>query len=83
MSVATAMSHLARGIYLYAEVLHQDHRSVEAALAIGLPLMGVIQLLTITALAGGVLDLGASDDAPPAISQASARRIVVRTPRLR
>src|SRR6516162_11615482 len=28
-----------------------------AALAIGLPLMGVIQLLTITALAGGVLAL--------------------------
>jgi prepilin peptidase CpaA len=28
-----------------------------AALAIGLPLMGVIQLLTITALAGGVLSL--------------------------
>jgi Flp pilus assembly protein protease CpaA len=27
-------------------------------LAIGLPLMGVIQLLTITALAGGVLALG-------------------------
>ena len=54
-----------------------------AALAVGLPLMGVIQLLTITALAGGVLDLGASDDAPPAISQASARGIASRTPRLR
>ena len=53
------------------------------ALAIGLPLMGVIQLLTITALAGGVLDLGASDDASPAVSQASARWIVAGTPRLR
>ena len=57
MFVATAISHLLRGNYAYAEVLHQDHRSVEAALAIGLPLMGVIQLLTITALAGGVLAL--------------------------
>ena len=29
MSVATAISHLARGNYAYAEVLHQDHRALK------------------------------------------------------
>ena len=53
------------------------------ALAIGLPLTGVVQLLTVTALAGAVLAAGASDDASPALSQASARRIVAPAPRLR
>ena len=53
------------------------------ALAIGLPLTGVVQLLTVTALAGGVLAAGASDDASPAVSPAGARRIVAPAPRLR
>jgi len=53
------------------------------ALAIGLPLMGVIQLLTTTRAGRPAFLPCASDDAPPARIPASAGRIVARTPRLR
>ena len=53
------------------------------ALAIGLPLTGVIQLLTVTALAGGVLALVHLMMRLLPHPSARARRIVVRSPRLR
>src|SRR5215475_14942344 len=41
--VPTAISDLARGNYAYAEVLHQDHRSVEAS-AHGQERRGVVRV---------------------------------------